>query len=128
MDTIILRTLTEKSTLGVGKLGYLKVGELMKLEKHPYLRRIYYTYSGISFCAEVLRKIGIPEDYLIAKPGINPELCDKLNEEKQSKIGFFERQHIRKRKKGNKIEYLGFVRATNTFSKRELQAINHNKF
>lgn len=128
MDTIILRTLTEKSTLGVGKLGYLKVGELLKLEKNPYLRRIYFTYSGISFSPEVLQKIGIPDEYKITKPGINPELCDKLNEEKQAGIGFFTRQHIRKRKKGTRIEHLGRVKAITSFSKRELQAINHNKF
>lgn len=74
MDRTLLRTLTEKSTMGFGKFNDLRVGDLLKLGKWAYLRWVYFNCSMISFIPSVLIEIQLNKDWEILKPGIDKEL------------------------------------------------------
>ena len=67
MDVVRLRTMTEKSVFQSGKYEGLSVHQVLSLNR-DYLAYAYYTYEGISFCNEILERLGITEDLRIPKP------------------------------------------------------------
>ncbi|MFM2392780.1 MAG: hypothetical protein RLZZ546_762 [Bacteroidota bacterium] len=73
------RVLTMKSKLGFGKYGDSIIESIIKLEKHGYLRWVYFNYSGIDFMPEILDIIQIPLEYRLVKPAKNSELLEFVN-------------------------------------------------
>lgn len=125
-ESIILRTLTNKSILWFGKHNGLKVQQIIDLHEKDYIRYIYYNFSGITFTEEVLSEISITNERLITKPGIAPEMHQKVFEENRKNMHLFTRK--RNDKKINiraKIKFLNTCRSVN-FTKSQLQAVNHN--
>ena len=78
MDTIRLRILTRKSTLGFGKYYFYKIQDFFDRNMTNYLRWVYYNSSTISFDDELLNALRINEGIRINKPGVNRELGEKL--------------------------------------------------
>jgi len=79
ISKIYLRKLTKKSIINFSSkfIGYT-ILDLIEINKSDYLRRIYFNEYKITFIDEILSEIGIFEEYRINKPGINPELGEKL--------------------------------------------------
>ena len=97
MQATLLRTLTEKSELKFGKFSNYTVGRLIELKKMPYLWWVYFNSSAVSFASSVLDKIGISQEYRIAKPGKSP---GKEDEVFQSVMGY-KQQRITEGNPGN---------------------------
>lgn len=83
---IALRTLTEKSLLGFGKYGELRVQEIIDFRGGVYLRWCYFNREEISFQEQILNKINITQKHYIKKPGTNKELGKKLGAKSEEKI------------------------------------------
>jgi hypothetical protein len=128
-DVVLLRKLTEKSTLKFGIYADVPIHNLLDLKKYSYLRWIYYNSSNITFLDSILKEIGITEEYYIDKPGKNIELGIELNDIKKSKMFFKSKQHIKKIFKCSKISKKMSKTAANNmkYSKGSLQAKNHGK-
>jgi len=126
-----LRTLTEKSTLGFGKYSDARVGNVLKLSSgHWYLAWIYFNCSMINFCDEVMDKLMIRDDYVIKKPGTDPEMWDKYLEAAIKKTfgpaGLNKFIHKNRNKSKQKAKYTGFsVRDRKKYSKGNMQSRNH---
>lgn len=82
-----LKKLTEKSKLDFGKWTGATVSSLIDREPQ-YLRWVYFNSSNIDFFEDVLTAIGIPTDIRIKKPGKDPELGKKLDQEINKVFGF----------------------------------------
>ena len=127
MDTVLLRTLTQKSFMKFGKYHDLKVGEVLKADHQRYLRWVYFNSSMISFVDEILDIIGIDKKYRINKPGKFPEIHRIINEEKSKKMNFYSKKHFEKikriRKQCSDIKF-NIVESKST-SKERLRIINH---
>jgi hypothetical protein len=78
-DVTLLRKLTRKSVLKFGQYSDLSVQEMINLQKHKYLRWVYFNCSNIDFMEDVLDEIKIPSDFRIPKPSKKPELHFELN-------------------------------------------------
>ncbi len=113
-----------------GKYAECTVDQLMVIGKYTYLRWIYYNCSMISFNGFILECLGIINEWCIDKPGIKPELHDKLTELKRNKpkgthkMNFDSR--LAKNKKLAKFKYDNKGRYVE--SKRVMQARNQNKY
>lgn len=107
MDTIRLRTLTRKSTLGFGKYHDFTVGYVLDRWHTCYLRWVYYNCDMISFVDEILDAIKIPLEYRIEKPGKFPELHEEVTQIVQKDLSksdkFKFKQHNRKVKKAQAL-------------------------
>lgn len=128
-DVVLLRKLTEKSTLKFGMYGDVPIYNLLDLKKYSYLRWVYYNSSNITFLNNILEEIGITKEYYIDKPGKNTELGIELNDIKKSKMPFKSKQHIKKVIRCSKISKKMSKTTVNNFkySKGSLQAKNHGK-
>lgn len=74
MSTVLLRTLTRKSTIGFGKFNTWTVGDLIDIKQNKFhLAGIYFKLARVTFTPEVLAEIGITGDDIITKPGKAPE-------------------------------------------------------
>lgn len=71
--TILLRTLSRKSIVGIGQLKTLTVADAFALEYQAKLIAAYYCNNTISFSDDILEDLGITGEYRIAKPGKCPE-------------------------------------------------------
>mgnify|MGYP006995573872 FL=1 len=118
---LILRKLTEKSTIGFGKFNSLRVGDLLAIQNHTYLRWVYFNASMIDFFEEILDEIGIDPEWRIDKPGKDPEKGEELAAQKRYNRPFKSRMHYastqRKRSKSELInlrerERLSFSKAS----------------
>jgi len=89
MDTIRLRTMTEKSIIGFGKFTDISVQNLIDMKKTREIRWIYFNCSLLSFKDNILDWAGITDEYRIEKPGTNKELYYQLNDEKKKKLSGF---------------------------------------
>lgn len=79
MATTLLRTLTEKSTLGFGKFHDMRIGNLLKLKAGKiYLIWVYFNCSNITFIPEILEAIKIQEKDVIKKPGKSVQAHDQF--------------------------------------------------
>lgn len=129
MDVLRLRTLTYKSILGFGKYADFTVKHILDLNHTRYLRWVYYNCDMISFTDEILDRIYVIKELRIEKPGKNPELGKKIDNNITAKLDDMQvlknLMHARKvRKKINSSNEASFI---NKNSKRKLQAINHGK-
>ena len=118
---LILRKLTAKSTMGFGKFNSLRVGDLLAIQNHTYLRWVYFNASMIDFFEEILNEIGIDPEWRIDKPGKDPEKGEELAAQKRYNRPFKSRMHYastqRKRSKSELInlrerERLSFSKAS----------------
>lgn len=127
MDTLRLRTMTEKSIIGFGKFTDLSVQNLIDMKKTREIRWIYFNCSMLSFQDNILDWAGIINEYRIEKPGTNKELYYKLNDEKKRIMSGFtilkKDSHTRKVLKSRMKDNRRAERFK--FSKASLQAINH---
>lgn len=127
MEVILLRTLTEKSQLKFGRYADLVVREILNLQHPGYLRWCYFNCNKISFVDEIFEEIRIPENYRIEKPGKNPELGKKLDEEIWGRKHGIERHvkdlTIKKERKRKLARYNR--RDPLKYSKSTMQRINH---
>ena len=128
-DVVLLRKLTEKSTLKFGIYADVPIYNLLDLKRYSYLRWVYYNSSNITFLDSILKEIGITEEYYIDKPGKNTELGIKLNDIKKSKMSFKAKKHYEKVDRCNKKDKRRSKTILNNFkySKGSLQARNHGK-
>lgn len=127
MDNVLLRILTENSQWKYGKYSDLKIGEILETDK-SYLVWMYYHISNISFCPELLEKLGIRP---ITKPGIDLRAYKQLKKDISAEFTDEERFHGRqklyhKRKKQKMADYISFIYSTReTKSKRQYYHHGH---
>lgn len=73
MDVVKLRTLTEKSLIGFGKLKDKTVLYCLESTRHrTSLVAMYFKLSKINFTDDVLDNLHITKDFRIEKPGTDP--------------------------------------------------------
>lgn len=127
MDTIRLRTLTLKSVLGFGKYADMTVHQVLSLKHTRVLRWYYYNCSMISFIPDVLDFIDIKEDERIDKPGKDPDMFERVNEEIQKNLGGLPRHIVNKTGKSRQRENNRRRWHSNKFrySKSYMQSKNH---
>ena len=122
-----LRVLTKKSRLGFGKFADLTVADILIVEPE-YIVWVYATMEAISFNDEILDEYHIPK---IAKPGTDERLVFKWRDICGEGMTEEQRMHgAIKRKRGAKAfayARLCAVRSATSFSRGQLQAINHGK-
>ena len=123
---ILLRTMTYKSKIEGGKWEGCAVQDLINTYHFRALRYMYYNYSKITFIPEILETIGIPDEFLISKPGKNPELANKLNDLKIDNMSFKARVHSERRDKYKKLYRERKILKETLLSKGKLQSLNHN--
>jgi len=132
-DAPILRKLSFKSILGFGKYGEWSVQKVIELRKKAYLRWVYYNLNGISFLDDVLKEIGIigdDYDYTIEKPGSDPELGEKLSQDKLDGIkSTVIKNRVKKDIKMNNLQrQISFDKNDRrTYSRANLQKRNHGR-
>jgi hypothetical protein len=125
--------------LGFGKYADMSIHQIFSLRKKQYLRWIYYNSSKITFIEEILLAIHIYPKRRIEKPGVDPEMGDKVAEEvrrhgiassirkmesgEDSTLGYRISNRIKTHKKG---ELKDFITNDNLkHRKGALQAKNH---
>lgn len=129
MDTIRLRTLTEKSIIGFGQYTDLRVKDLISTNRTKEIRWIYYNSSMISFMPDILRWARIEECDEIEKPGVDRELYKSLNEF----IGGFQTEYQREGAAKRAEKRIGRSKMTKRniekryFSKGSMQSRNHGR-
>lgn len=77
MDVVKLRKLALKSKLDFGVYDGVEVGEILRCKK-SYLIWLYYNRANISYVDEIMKELDIPENFIIDKPGANPDMYEKL--------------------------------------------------
>lgn len=92
-ESVLLRALTGKSILWFGKYKDLSVQQIIDMNNQEYLRWIYYNCRGITYTDDILNIITITEERRIIKPGIAPEMHDKVCEENEKKMSFYNKSH-----------------------------------
>jgi hypothetical protein len=126
-ESVVLRTLTGKSTMWFGKFEGLKVQQILDLHYKDYLRWVYYNIHGVTFVNEILKEITINETRMISKPGIAPEMHDKVFNENRKNMHLFTKNHNdRITRIRAKVKYIDTCQSV-FFTKGQLQAINHSK-
>lgn len=128
MDVTTLRVLTKKSKLGFGRYRDWTVADIL-IQKPSYIPWVYYCVSGISFCEEILQYLHI--ENRIQKPGYDEAAYREYQRALTETFTKEERDHhfwqvakVRKRKA--KAALAREITKT-SFTKGELQAINHGK-
>lgn len=74
MSTLLLRKLALKSLMKFGNFKELTVQELLIMNKHYELIKIYYRMSMIDFNDEIKDILKLTGERVIPKPGKRPEL------------------------------------------------------
>lgn len=127
-ESILLRTLTGKSVLWFGKYNGVKVQQVIDLRSHTYLRWIYYNITGITFTDDILKELTITENRKIKKPGIAPEMHDKVMEENKEPMHLFTKGHMNRMVKIRAKCKLAKTYNSVNFKKSQLQAMNLNRY
>ena len=130
----LLRKLSLKSIIGFGKYAEWSVQKVIDFHKKGYLRWCYQNLNGISFLDDVLKEIGIIGDdynYTIEKPGSDPELGKKIQQDKLDGINSIPlKNRINKDLKMNllqkQISHNKFDKRF--YSKSNLQNRNHGRY
>lgn len=125
-----LRTLAPQSVMLFGKFTDCTVDQLMVLNRHVYLRWVYYNCSMISFNEHILECLDITDEWLIDKPGTNPEMHNRLKVFKASKpLGDFQMKSDARQKRRKQLAQFKYGRAGRYVeSKSQMQARNQNKY
>jgi hypothetical protein len=66
------RKLSRKSIIGFGNYRDRTVGRMLEQGRQMDLASMYYKLSHISFLNDVLNEIGIVDEWVIQKPGVDP--------------------------------------------------------
>ena len=104
MDRLLCRTLARKSVFPPGcRHEYRSVQQVIDLHGIMYIAHSYYYYSMLSFLPDILEEIGIIDDLLITKPGINKEM---FNEFKKRYYQALSSQTMKPTQEDLKIEHL----------------------
>lgn len=128
-ESIILRTLTEKSQLKFSKYADLTVQQMLHLGHTKVLRWMYYNCSKITFTSDILPKIGVYERFMIEKPGTNQDMFELSNKYAFGSAGDEKRLRIYRRKKQvekGKMFHSEFQNRT-LYSKKSMQLKNQGK-
>lgn len=130
MDITTLRILTRKSRLGFGKHHDKTVGDVLICDP-SYIAWAYYCVAAISFAEDILTCEEVDITKRIEKPGSNEDAYREYQRERTARYSKEERDHYfwRKSQRNKKIKKAKQVRVerATSFSKQELQAINHGK-
>ena len=122
-----LRVLSRKSKIGFGKHHDLTVADLLIADRQ-YLIWLYYNNAMISFASDIVDEL---ELIPIAKPGTDKAAHREYRKRQSEKYTEEERLHWRYRKsqisRSVAKSKLARVITATSFSKGELQAINHGK-
>jgi hypothetical protein len=125
VDVTLLRKLADKSKFGYGKYQTLSVRDVLNLGHPNYIRWCYFYSDKISFLDSILDEVKIPKEYRIEKPGRNPELGDKLEEEIMSNARDKD-EYYRMRQKQREINLMAEIhRDRVSYSKGNMERINH---
>lgn len=77
-DTVLLRTLTSKSILHMGRYENQKVDTVIEIDNF-YLATLYFLNDKINFTEDVLVRLGIYGNLRINKPGKSKEKYHQFN-------------------------------------------------
>ena len=113
--SILLRTLTKKSTLNFGKFKDCTVSHLIGMKKKKELISAYFKLSTINFNNEVLDELGITNEWRIEKPSTD----------KEKYISFLIFAGYEKPFKDKALDKM--KAKTKNLTKRQLQSINQGK-
>ena len=81
MSVVLLRTLTRKSKLGLGRDRNKTVQQLFDENKPIKLISPYYKLTTINFTEDILDELNISPEWRIDKPGSNEDLYYKFLKE-----------------------------------------------
>lgn len=125
-EVILLRKMAYKSIFQTGIYAGMSVQQVMDLKKQSYLKWVYFNQSDISFIDEILDYLHISGEYLIKKPGTNPNLLEKLYHENYDKMSPL-LKHIYANKKKTKKRLVEKKIILNRVSKAKMQSVNHGR-
>lgn len=72
--TVLLRKLTLKSQLKIGKYAEYTVQSMIELRRESELLGLYYYYTTIDYVGEVKELLKITPEFTIEKPGSNKKM------------------------------------------------------
>lgn len=125
----LYRICTRKSRLGFGKYGdSFTVGDIIKIDP-PYIVWCYTAMEQISFASDILEELGVAP---IKKPGTNKDAYFEWTRARSAQFSIEERMHgaVKKkaREKSRAVGRLMAAKRSTTYTKGQLQAINHGHF
>ena len=124
----LYRIMTEKSIIGFGKYGDMRIGDILKIDP-TYIAWAYYNYPMVSFKDDILEALGCEK---ISKPGISEETWKNWKRKQWEGLSQEEIDAIllRFRMAGKRVRKAKLAQAVHntTFTKGQLQAMNHGKF
>lgn len=122
----LYRIMTEKSVIGFGKYADMRVGDILKVDP-TYIAWAYFSCSMVSFKKEILEDVGITT--AISKPGTSEEAFKEWKRKQSEGYTEEERQHYHyahvRAQKGAALARLCDAKRATTFTKGQLQALNH---
>ncbi len=119
--SVLLRTMTLKSKINIGKYKKETVEMLIGMRKQKDLISMYYKLTSVNFNEEVLNLLGITGKYIIDKPSVNKELYYTFLKD----TGYIK---DKKQKKANRNKDMDKMKKQpSVFSKRSLQSINQGR-
>jgi hypothetical protein len=144
MSITLLRTLTEKSVIPLGKNKGLQVSDVLLKSKISLIYSYFY-YDRITFTSSVLDTLKIDQEDRIAKPGKNPETFKKYEQRNHYVVAKFIAQKLyddenitrplvksfakNLAKSKARAKYKGLIeRERILYSKASLKAKNQNKW
>ena len=125
----LYRIMTEKSIIGFGKYGDMRIGDILKVDP-TYIAWAYYNCPMVSFKDDILETLGCEK---ISKPGISEETW-KNWKRKQWEEGLskeeIDAKLLRFRMAGKRVHKARLIQAIQdtAFTKGQLQAMNQGKF
>lgn len=121
----LYRIMADKSRLGFGKYSDMTVRDVIKIDP-PYLAWAYYCLANVSLKPEILEELGLEP---IAKPGTDEARLKAWKRKRSEGYTEEERLHgyykIYRKQRSKAIGGYLRVRNATSFSKAQLQAINH---
>lgn len=126
-QSTLLRTLTRKSVIGFGEYKDLRVNDMIKTSKYGELRYLYFNCSQLSFTADVLDAINLPEQFRITKPGKNLDNHKACNEYNLAKMTPFMLDRFEKRRAKQAKLKLNKAIFETSFTKSELRRQNRRE-
>lgn len=121
----LYRILTEKSPLNFGKYADFKLGDVLKINEE-YVVWLYAMTPQISLHRDILERLGLPA---IKKPGTDEQVLKDWRKRQRAQYTREQQEHgyiikgrmLKKRKVARMLE----TKKATTFTKGQLQAINH---
>lgn len=121
----LYRILTKKSPMNFGKYADLLLSDVLKIDE-DYIVYLYATMPTFSLHADILAELGLPK---IAKPGADESVYKEWKKvrsqqytDEQKRNGWLK---IQRRNKGRAVAALCESKRATTYTKGQLQAINH---